>query len=144
MLQTTSPMYKKSTFSVLRRYSDFLWLYETLSMNNPGVVVPPVPDKNPFGRFDNEFVQQRRLALEKCIQKIAAHPVLQKDADLKLFLESDTFSLDVCSPHFRPTRLVLTAAVIADQAPQSGDCAGEGWPYECDWPDDRRSSVPRN
>ncbi|OJT02912.1 Vacuolar protein sorting-associated protein vps5 [Trametes pubescens] len=93
--KTTSPIYKKSTFSVLRRYSDFLWLYETLSMNNPGVVVPPVPDKNPFGRFDNEFVQQRRLALEKCIQKIAAHPVLQKDADLKLFLESDTFSLDI-------------------------------------------------
>ncbi|KAI0629115.1 Vps5-domain-containing protein, partial [Trametes polyzona] len=93
--KTTSPMYKKSTFSVLRRYSDFLWLYETLSMNNPGVVVPPVPDKNPFGRFDNEFVQQRRLALEKCIQKIANHPVLQKDPDLKLFLESDTFSLDI-------------------------------------------------
>ncbi|KAH9847575.1 Vps5 C terminal like-domain-containing protein [Lenzites betulinus] len=93
--KTTSPLYKKSTFSVLRRYSDFLWLYETLSMNNPGVVVPPVPDKNPFGRFDNDFVQQRRLALEKCIQKITGHPVLQKDADLKLFLESDTFSLDI-------------------------------------------------
>ncbi|KAH9888986.1 Vps5 C terminal like-domain-containing protein [Cubamyces lactineus] len=93
--KTTSPMYKKSTFSVLRRYSDFLWLYETLSLNNPGVVVPPVPDKNPFGRFDNEFVQQRRLALEKCIQKIASHPVLQKDPDLKLFLESDTFALDI-------------------------------------------------
>ncbi|KAI0794061.1 Vps5 C terminal like-domain-containing protein [Fomes fomentarius] len=93
--KTTSPMYKKSTFSVLRRYSDFLWLYETLSLNNPGVVVPPVPDKNPFGRFDEDFVQQRRLALEKCIQKIAGHPVLQKDTDLKLFLESDTFSLDI-------------------------------------------------
>ncbi|KAI0816961.1 Vps5-domain-containing protein [Trametes gibbosa] len=93
--KTTSPMYKKSTFSVLRRYSDFLWLYETLSLNNPGVVVPPVPDKNPFGRFDSDFVQQRRLALEKCIQKITGHPVLQKDADLKLFLESDTFSLDI-------------------------------------------------
>ncbi|KAI9063885.1 Vps5-domain-containing protein, partial [Trametes sanguinea] len=93
--KTTSPMYKKSTFSVLRRYSDFLWLYETLSMNNPGVVVPPVPEKAPFGRFDNEFVQQRRLGLEKCIQKIANHPVLQKDPDLRLFLESDTFSLDI-------------------------------------------------
>ena len=98
MQQTTSPMYKKSSFSVLRRYSDFLWLYETLSLNNPGVVVPPVPDKNPFGRFAEDFVQQRRSALEKCIQKIANHPVLQKDTDLKMFLESDTFALDVgCS-----------------------------------------------
>lgn len=93
--RTTSPLFQKSIFSVLRRYSDFLWLYETLSMNNPGVVVPPVPEKNPFGRFDETFVQQRRLALEKCIQKIVNHPVLAKDPDLKLFLESDTFSLDI-------------------------------------------------
>lgn len=82
---------------MLRRYSDFLWLYETLSNNNPGVVVPPVPEKNPFGRFDDQFVRQRRFALEKCIHKIANHPVLGKDPDLKLFLESDTFSLDVRS-----------------------------------------------
>lgn len=96
-MKTTSPLFSKSSFSVLRRYSDFLWLYETLSMNNPGVVVPPVPEKHSFGRFDNNFVQQRRLALEKCIQKITAHPVLQKDLDLKFFLESDTFALDVCA-----------------------------------------------
>ncbi|KAI0923926.1 hypothetical protein AcW1_006742 [Taiwanofungus camphoratus] len=93
--KTTSPLFSKSSFSVLRRYSDFLWLYETLSANNPGVVVPPVPEKSPFGRFDENFVQQRRLALEKCIQKIANHPVLQKDPDLKMFLESDTFALDI-------------------------------------------------
>ncbi|KAI5995512.1 Vps5 C terminal like-domain-containing protein [Pisolithus albus] len=93
--RTSSPLYSKSSFSVLRRYSDFLWLYETLSVNNPGVIVPPVPEKHTFGRFDTHFVQQRRLALEKCIQKIANHPVLAKDPDLKFFLESDTFALDV-------------------------------------------------
>ncbi|KAI6113059.1 Vps5 C terminal like-domain-containing protein [Pisolithus sp. B1] len=93
--RTSSPLYSKSSFSVLRRYSDFLWLYEALSMNNPGVIVPPVPEKHTFGRFDTHFVQQRRLALEKCIQKIANHPVLAKDPDLKFFLESDTFALDV-------------------------------------------------
>jgi len=93
--KTTSPMYSKSSFSVLRRYSDFLWLYETLSNNNPGVVVPPVPGKNAFGRFDSGFVEQRRAALEICLRKIATHPVLQKDTDLKLFLESDSFALDI-------------------------------------------------
>ncbi|KAF7308497.1 Beta-glucan synthesis-associated [Mycena chlorophos] len=93
--RTTSPLFQKSAFSVLRRYSDFLWLYETLSQNNPGVVVPPVPEKSSFGRFEEQFVKQRRLALEKCITKIANHPVLMKDPDLKLFLESDTFSLDI-------------------------------------------------
>ena len=54
-----------------------------------------MPDKNPYRRFDQDFVEQRRLALEKCIQKIANHPVLQKDPDLRMFLESDTFALDV-------------------------------------------------
>ena len=93
--QTSSPLFSKATFSVLRRYSDFLWLYETLSMNNPGVVVPPAPEKNPFGRFDEQFVQQRRSALEKCVQKMANHPVLCKDPDLRFFLENDNFVLDV-------------------------------------------------
>ncbi|KAF8916308.1 Vps5 C terminal like-domain-containing protein [Mucidula mucida] len=93
--RTSSPLFAKPAFSVLRRYSDFLWLYEMLNINNPGVVVPPVPEKNTFGRFDDQFVRQRRLGLEKCIQKIANHPVLGKDEDLKLFLESDTFSLDI-------------------------------------------------
>jgi sorting nexin-1/2 len=93
--RTTSPLFQKSAFSVLRRYSDFLWLYETLSINNPGVVVPPVPEKNTFGRFDDQFVRQRRMALEKCIQKTANHPVLGKDPDLRKFLESDSFALDI-------------------------------------------------
>ncbi|KXN87413.1 Vacuolar protein sorting-associated protein vps5 [Leucoagaricus sp. SymC.cos] len=93
--RTTSPMYQKSSFSVLRRYSDFLWLYEALQFNNPGVVVPPPPEKNTFGRFDDAFVRQRRLSLQKCIQKIANHPILGKDEDLKFFLESDTFALDM-------------------------------------------------
>lgn len=93
--QTTSPMFSKSSFSVLRRYSDFLWLYETLSNNNPGVVVPPVPEKHPFGRFDTGFVERRRVTLEQCLRKMAAHPVLQKDTDFKFFLESDSFALDV-------------------------------------------------
>ncbi|KAF9530436.1 Vps5 C terminal like-domain-containing protein [Crepidotus variabilis] len=93
--RTTSPEFQKSTFSVLRRFSDFLWLYETLSANNPGVVVPPVPEKNALGRFDDSFVKQRRLGLEKCIQKIANHPVLMKDSDLRFFLESDSFALDI-------------------------------------------------
>jgi len=65
------------------------------------VVVPPVPEKSSFGRFDDQFVQQRRTALENCINKVANHPVLCKDADLKLFLESDTFSLDVCVSNAR-------------------------------------------
>jgi sorting nexin-1/2 len=80
---------------VLRRYSDFLWLVDALASNNPGVIIPPVPEKQAYGRFAETFVEARRMGLNRCIQKIANHPKLAKDPDLKLFLESDTFALDV-------------------------------------------------
>lgn len=35
--------------SVLRRFSQFLWLVDRLGTNNPGVIVPPVPDKQISG-----------------------------------------------------------------------------------------------
>lgn len=73
------------------------------------MVVPPVPEKSSFGRFDDQFVQHRRTALESCINKIANHPVLCKDADLKLFLESDTFSLDVWVSNARRKPIDLTS-----------------------------------
>jgi sorting nexin-1/2 len=59
------------------------------------VVVPPPPEKQAVGRFESNFVESRRAALEKMLNKIAAHPTLQLDADLKLFLESEAFNVDV-------------------------------------------------
>lgn len=95
LLQTTSKAYRQSEFAVSRRYRDFLWLYNSLHNNNPGVVVPPPPEKQAVGRFDTNFVESRRAALERMLNKIAAHPILQHDGDLKIFLESETFSIDV-------------------------------------------------
>ena len=48
-----------------------------------------------MGRFDSNFVESRRSALEKMLNKTAAHPILQHDGDLKIFLESDAFNMDV-------------------------------------------------
>ncbi|TXT16015.1 hypothetical protein VHUM_00518 [Vanrija humicola] len=93
--KTTSPHYRRGEFSVLRRFSDFLWLYEQLLANNPGVFVPPVPDKHVFGRFQDQFIETRRSALQRCLTKITSHPILQLDPDLRLFLESDSFALDI-------------------------------------------------
>ncbi|KAI0847213.1 Vps5-domain-containing protein [Daldinia vernicosa] len=93
--QTTSKGYKQPEFEVKRRYRDFLWLYNTMHGNNPGVVVPPPPEKQALNRFESNFVESRRAALEKMLNKIAAHPTLQNDPDLKLFLESESFNVDV-------------------------------------------------
>lgn len=57
--------------------------------------MPPPPEKQAVGRFDTNFVESRRMALEKMLNKIAAHPTLQHDGDLKIFLESEAFNMDV-------------------------------------------------
>ncbi|PSS25350.1 hypothetical protein M430DRAFT_94923 [Amorphotheca resinae ATCC 22711] len=93
--KTTSKAYREPEFAVTRRYRDFLWLYNSLHANNPGIVVPPPPEKQAVGRFDTNFVESRRAALERMLNKTAAHPTLQHDGDLKLFLESESFNVDV-------------------------------------------------
>ena len=57
--------------------------------------MPPPPEKQAVGRFDTNFVESRRAALERMLNKMAGHPILQHDADLKIFLESETFNIDV-------------------------------------------------
>jgi len=93
--KTSSKAFRNPEFTVSRRYRDFLWLYNQLHSNNPGVVVPPPPEKQAVGRFDSNFVESRRAALERMLNKSAAHPVLQHDGDLKLFLESESFNVDI-------------------------------------------------
>lgn len=47
------------------------------------------------GRFGSDFVENRRVGLQTALNKIVAHPMLVGDPDLRLFLESDTFDIDV-------------------------------------------------
>ncbi|TKX27524.1 putative vacuolar protein sorting-associated protein vps5 [Elsinoe australis] len=95
IIQTSSKAYRNPEFTVSRRYRDFLWLFNQLHANNPGVVVPPPPEKQAVGRFDQNFVESRRQALERMLNKTTAHPILQHDGDLKLFLESESFNVDI-------------------------------------------------
>jgi sorting nexin-1/2 len=95
MTTTTSKAYNAPSFTVTRRYRDFLWLYERLHDNNPGIIVPPPPEKQALNRFDTNFIESRRMALERMVNRIAAHSVLQMDGDLKTFLESEAFNVDI-------------------------------------------------
>lgn len=75
--------------AVLRRYSDFLWLYEKLQMERAGAIVPPLPEKQPVGRFNPAFVEIRRRELERFLRRAAVHPELQGCACLDSFLQAD-------------------------------------------------------
>lgn len=50
--QTTLSMFRNKTFTVRRRFSDFLGLYEKLSEKHGpnGYIVPPPPEKSILGR----------------------------------------------------------------------------------------------
>ena len=78
--------------SVLRRYSDFLWLFEALHQERAGAIVPPLPEKQPVGRFSPQFVEERRRALERFLRRVAIHPELSDAACLSTFLKADDVS----------------------------------------------------
>ncbi|XP_056137126.1 sorting nexin-1a [Lampris incognitus] len=99
--QTTLPMFRTKAFTVRRRFSDFLGLYEKLSEKHSanGFIIPPPPEKSILGMTkvkvgkedpsSAEFVERRRAALERYLQRVVCHPSLLQDPDVREFLERD-------------------------------------------------------
>uniref|UniRef100_A0A3B5MWZ3 PX domain-containing protein n=1 Tax=Xiphophorus couchianus TaxID=32473 RepID=A0A3B5MWZ3_9TELE len=99
--RTSLPMFKSKAFTARRRFSDFLGLYEKLSAKQSlhGCIIPPPPEKSVVGMtkvkvgMDDpssvEFVEKRRAALERYLQRIVSHPLLLQDPDVREFLERD-------------------------------------------------------
>lgn len=81
--------------TVSRRYRDFRWIYRQLQNNHPGKIIPPPPSKQTYiGRFNENFVENRRLLLEKMLAKICKVPCLVNDPDFAMFLTSTDFATD--------------------------------------------------
>ncbi|CAI9176827.1 unnamed protein product [Rangifer tarandus platyrhynchus] len=99
--QTSLPMFRSKHFAVKRRFSDFLGLYEKLSEKHSqnGFIVPPPPEKSligmtkvKVGKEDSssaEFLEKRRAALERYLQRIVNHPTMLQDPDVREFLEKE-------------------------------------------------------
>ncbi|XP_057981670.1 sorting nexin 2A-like [Malania oleifera] len=88
--RTNLPEFNGSEFSVRRRFKDVVTLADRLSETYRGFFIPPRPDKNVVESQvmqKQEFVEQRRLALEKYLRRLATHPVIKKSDELRLFLE---------------------------------------------------------
>ena len=73
--KTSLPQYAFGQFSVTRRFRDFDWLHAQLSHKYPGVIVPPLPEKQVTNRFSVDFVEKRREQLEAFLQVIVDHPL---------------------------------------------------------------------
>ncbi|CEP15908.1 hypothetical protein [Parasitella parasitica] len=70
---------------VLRRFSDFWWLWEVLLKRYPYRIMPNLPPKKLGGR-DDLFEERRRKGLVRFINSVARHPVLGKDEVVVAFL----------------------------------------------------------
>mmetsp|Transcript_24550 Transcript_24550/g.53643 ORF Transcript_24550/g.53643 Transcript_24550/m.53643 type:complete len:672 (+) Transcript_24550:240-2255(+) len=99
--QYTSPAMARSNTSVRRRFRDFVSLADVLKKRYRGYFIPPRPEKNAVEgqRMTDAFVEERRTALERYMNKLAAHPVLASCEELRTFLEAGGDLAD--SPQWR-------------------------------------------
>lgn len=94
---TNSRHFLNAESQVNRRYSDFHWLYRTLELKYPGIIVPSVPEKHIFGRYTQEFIELRRTGLQTFLKKVASHPTLSTDSNLVEFLQNPNFQSHLVS-----------------------------------------------
>lgn len=100
--KTDLPQFDRPQLSVVRRYSDFLWLHEELARSFPGVIIPPLPGKHVVGRLkepffpekkrveeEKHFLAERKRSLEKFLKRISKHHLLRDNSSFKAFLEVD-------------------------------------------------------
>ena len=75
---------------VLRRYSDFVWLYDRLQKERAGSIVPPLPEKQSgSSRFSPDFIEERRVGLERFLRRVWIHPECRDAPSLFLFVEAE-------------------------------------------------------
>ncbi|PIO27180.1 hypothetical protein AB205_0174300, partial [Aquarana catesbeiana] len=95
--QTTRSEFDSSEFEVRRRYQDFVWLKSKLEDAHPTLIIPPLPEKfivkGMVERFNNDFIETRRKALHKFLNRIADHPTLTFNDDFKIFLTAQAWEL---------------------------------------------------
>lgn len=88
--RTNIPEFGGSEFGVRRRFRDVVTLSDRLAEAYRGFFIPPRPDKSIVESQvmqKQEFVEQRRVALEKYLRRLAAHPVIKKSDEFRVFLQ---------------------------------------------------------
>ena len=138
--ETNLPSFLRSQSSVRRRYSDFLKLFLDLSARYArfGHIIPTAPEKSlqtltkvKLGKNLEEvncevFLEKRRGALERFLNRIGAHPVLCLDSGFKNFLE-----VEGELPRTRETAMVSKEGIrrmvrdVGDHLPKIGKRSSE-------------------
>jgi sorting nexin-7/30/sorting nexin-8 len=73
-------------FKTKKRYSDFLWLRNTLSLMYSNCVIPPLCKKNYVDRFSETLINKRMRSIEKFMNGLLIHPLIKNSQILFDFL----------------------------------------------------------
>uniref|UniRef100_A0A669DRQ8 Sorting nexin 7 n=1 Tax=Oreochromis niloticus TaxID=8128 RepID=A0A669DRQ8_ORENI len=88
--RTTRSDFDSSEYEVRRRYQDFVWLRSKLEEKHPTLIVHPLPEKfvmkGMVERFNDDFIETRRRALHRFLNKISEHPILSYSQHFQVFL----------------------------------------------------------
>ncbi|KAG2342303.1 hypothetical protein BDR05DRAFT_357037 [Suillus weaverae] len=127
------PPISPTRITVQRRFSHFIVLHTSLTRRLPGIVLPPLPEKQYAGRFSADFVEARRGELERYIGCIVRHPVARYAEAVTSFLgcESDVewkrlmpqlLSMPAAGPSFFAHVFHPAFNVDVDDATEAIDC----------------------
>ncbi|CAB3409647.1 unnamed protein product [Caenorhabditis bovis] len=67
-----------TNIQVSRRYKHFDWLHEQLSAKYSMIPIPPLPEKQVAGRYEEDLIDHRKHILQLWVNKICRHPVLSQ------------------------------------------------------------------
>lgn len=75
--RTNIPAFKLKHSTVRRRYSDFEYFRDILERESARVTIPPLPGKVFTNRFSDDVIEHRREGLQRFLQIVVGHPLLQ-------------------------------------------------------------------
>src|ERR1700761_2538047 len=75
--RTNIPAFKLKQSVVLPRYSDSHYFRDILERESSRVTIPPLPGKVFTNRFSDEVIEHRREGLQRFLQIVVGHPLLQ-------------------------------------------------------------------
>ncbi|THU93534.1 hypothetical protein K435DRAFT_725354 [Dendrothele bispora CBS 962.96] len=90
--ETSGPPPSPTRLTVQRRYSHFVLMHTALTRRLPGIALPPLPEKQYAGRFNQDFVEARRGDLERYIDRVVRHPVARYAEVVTWFLGCESES----------------------------------------------------
>ncbi len=92
--KTSRPDLSNASQDLVRRFSDFAWLHDTLSERYPGRFIPALPDKFPVQslvqkvQHNSPFLTDRCRALHRFMNRLARHPFLSRSKEFTTFLQA--------------------------------------------------------